>query len=172
GSDPSETIEQHFRIVRPSGEVRSLRIRLGSVRSAEGIHVGWSATFEDITDALRDAEALRSATRQQEGVAALGLLALGGTSRESLFDEAVARTREALGAATVQILTHGIVAAGAISASIHDTRLPTLAIAATPREGCLFEAGDLHFLQAVANVLSAFIQRERLDARAKRRERW
>jgi len=174
-ADPAEPIDQEFRIVRPNGEVRLLHIRLGSVRGADGGHVGWSGSFEDITDVRRDADALRISTQQQEVVAALGLLALGGTSLPVLLEEAVARASDALGAARVETLAPGDVGRDgdpAIRASIDDPRAQIAAIAATPAVGAVFGPREEHFLQSIANVLTAFLHRERLDARSKRRERW
>jgi PAS domain S-box-containing protein len=167
-------IEQRFRIVRPGGDIRSVRVRLGSLQSADGKHIGWSGTFEDVTDALRDADALCMAGRQQEAVAALGLMALGGMALAALLEEAVTRAAEALGDARVEVM-YANVAFGldeaAITAVVDDPEQHITGIVATP-SGARFEARDTHFLQAVANIISAMVHRERLDVRARRRARW
>jgi PAS domain S-box-containing protein len=38
-------------------------VRLGRILSSDGVHIGWSGAFEDITDALHEAEALRRRER-------------------------------------------------------------------------------------------------------------
>jgi PAS domain S-box-containing protein len=121
---------------------------------------------------LHDTEALQSAWRQQRTLAALGLLALRATSVEAVLTELVSHTSEALGGARVEVVDcFEEDGPAAIRALIEDAHQPR-AIVALPPDGGTFTPRDFHFLQAVANVASAFIQRQCLDARARRRERW
>ncbi len=172
-ADSATPVEQHFRIIRPSGEIRSLRIRLGSVQSSPGVHVAWSGTFEDITDTLAAAAALRASMERHEVIAALGLVALSATSESSLLDQARAHVVRALNPERIEFAEDlGSEDAGAIFAEIDDPRHLLKAIVVSAREGCRFVEPDVHFLQSIANIVSAFIQRQHFEARARRRERW
>jgi PAS domain S-box-containing protein len=94
---------------------------------------------------------LRSA-RHREAIARLSLLALQQPTREALFAQAVIETT-ALGAPVEIVDADGLVRAVSLE------RKP-------------LDALDQHFVQSIGHVLSAWMQRERAEARSSRRERW
>jgi PAS domain S-box-containing protein len=98
----TDPVERRFRVLRPSGELRSLRIRLARLHSPQGVHVGWSGTFEDVTEATLEADVARAVLRHYQALAELTLRATDQS--EPLLETVARRTLDALTANQVEIV--------------------------------------------------------------------
>jgi signal transduction histidine kinase len=157
---------------------RIVQLRVEPVRDDAGGIVGTIGLAVDVTDRKRAEEELAHRLQQQAAVAQLGLSALRSPDLKFLLDESVSlvvRTLGAEAATFMERLADGdlLLRAGAsASAGLADLSAVNVPVGgsgdslgvlgAYAAHGRSYSQDDLHFLQAVANVLASAIARDRV----------
>ncbi len=145
---------------------RTWKVRVDPLRGAGTAVVGTVGVLLDVTQSKQTLAELKARERQQAAVAALGLRALTDPNLDALGREAADAVRQTLEVDTCEVLPAGSEPprnGDGLSVEIPGKRGPLGILTARRSRRRDFGQDDLHFLQAVANVLAASTERRQAE---------